>query len=206
MELLEEWKLIRALTRKVGLDRPSELEWQFRRKVTLCVKQEEERWKRREPVLAVLMAVLITLPGIVLMILEKKGIVPRQLAMTVLLVPTGGTVLLGAYLRLKEKSSKNKFSIIRWLLSNPLFRNKNMPRPPDKSSNPDRWVYLSKFLMPRHQREAICGDLIEDRCEMRSAKASRFYIEFVTVWQLIVAILNSTMMIVIRKIISFSKN
>jgi len=69
----------------------------------------------------------------------------------------------------------------------------------------DRWVYLISFLIPKYHREGIRGDLIEDRCELRSANVSRWFIEFSTVWQFIIIVLNSAMM-VIRKILSPSKN
>ena len=48
----------------------------------------------------------------------------------------------------------------------------------------DTWFRSAAYLIPRAQREALIGDVLEDRAEQRADGAHRITIELRTVWHL----------------------
>lgn len=52
-------------------------------------------------------------------------------------------------------------------------------------SDPDGWVRAIAVLVPRRYREALIGDILEDRHEWRAQGKRRLWIELLTLWHLL---------------------
>ena len=58
------------------------------------------------------------------------------------------------------------------------------------SRDPDRWIRIGAYFVPRRHRESFLGDLLEDRAEMREQGLSRTTIELATAGQVTFSILS----------------